>query len=534
MKHKTTSSSDSGRERRQGWITCLLAFFWLSGLVPVFAPGNDNPQEQEEVTVTAIEVPVRVLLKGQPVRDLTKDDFELTENGVLQDITQFEIISRTIAAGETVTAPAERPRPKKRLFILIFNVFDYNDAIGQAIDYFFGQVFQPDDQIIAVTEDRILSVERGRKTDDLVANLKESLQKFKAISTMNTLRIFRELRRESDGLLAALQGIEPGRMSLAELMLQYVERYLVTWDEYRRQYLMPDTGFYLDLVQRVRSIEGDKWAVCLQQRDMFPRIKNASRLESEMDRWIGNQINPEDQAKARNIQSRMNDLQRSFDLSNSISSDALRDVFMSDDITFHLILLKSMRTLADQDFELREVAGDYEESLKKISEATGGYLALNNQPREALKEAALLEDYHYLLVYSPKEGSAKNKRELEVKVKRSGVEVISLKNFVAAGPTPIAIADFKAGGQKVSFALRNYQMTRVNDKTSGLADVKITIFDETSKKAFDEGKTLDLVKKETRISLNFPQLKPGTYFIIIQAVDRVANRTDVYSGLIKL
>jgi hypothetical protein len=253
-----------------------------------------------------------------------------------------------------------------------------------------------------------------------------------------------------------------------------------------------------------------------------------------MERWIGQQITPEDQAKARNIQSRMNDLQRSFDLSGSISSDRLRDIFLSDDITFHLILLKSMRTLADQDFELKEVAGDYEESLKKISEATGGYLAFSNQPMEALKEAAELEDYHYLLVYSPKGTSAKNKRELEVKVKRSGVEVISLKNFVAVGPPPIAIADFKAGGQKISFTLLNYQMSKVNDKTSGLADVKITIFDEASKKAFDEAKRLDLIKKETHVSLNFPQLKPGVYFIVIQAFDRVANRADVYSGVIRL
>jgi hypothetical protein len=514
------------------WIAGLSGFLLAVGLAPSLALGQESSQEQEEVTVTAVEVPVRVLLKGQAVKDLTKDDFELYENGVRQDITHFEIISRMIA-GETALAPAAKPKPKKRLFILIFNVFDYNDAIGRAIDYFFSQVFQPEDQIIAVTEDRILSVERGRKTDDLVQNLKDSLQKFKAISTANTLRIFRELRYESDDLIGQLQGVIPGRMSLLDHMLAYVEKYIQAWDEYRRQYLMPDAGFYVDLVQRVRTIEGDKWAICFQQRDMFPQIKNASRLDSEMSRFLGGQIEPEQQAKARNVQARLNDLQRDFDLSKSISPDALRDVFLSDDITFHLILLKSFRTLADQDFELREVSGDYEESLKKISEATGGYLAFNNQPLEALKEAASLEDYHYLLVYSPK-GEAKGKREIGVKVKRSGVEVVSLKNFVAEGPAPISIEEFKSGGQRISFALRHYQMTRLNEKTSGLADVKITIFDEGSKKAFDEAKTLDLIKKETKISLNFPQLKPGTYFIIIQAIDRMASRTDVYSGLIRL
>jgi len=515
-----------------GWILLFWAVISMAGPGKAFRSARETPQE--EVKVTAVEVPVRVLLKGKAVKDLTRDDFEVYENGVRQDITQFEIISRTIAAGETVLAPAAKPRPKKRLFILIFNIFDSNDAIGEAIDYFFSQVFQPDDQIIAITEDRVLSVERGKKTDELVRNLKESLKKFKGISIQNTVRIFRDLRYESDKLLAALQGIEPGRMSLAELMLSYVERYIVAWDEYRRQYLVPEVAFYEDLVQRIRPIEGDKWAVCFQQRDMFPRIKSASRLESEMRTWIGSQVEPQDQAKARNIQSRMQDLERSFDLSKSIAPDAMKDVFLRDDITFHLILLKSFRTLADQDFELKEVTGDYEDSLKKISQATGGYLGLSNQPMEAIKEAAQLEDYHYLLVYSPKEGSAKNKRELEVKVKRSGVEVISLKNFVAPSSTAIAISDFKAGGQKISFTLLHYQMAKVKEKTSGLADVQITIFDEASKKAFDEGKRLDLIKKEAHISLAFPQLKPGAYFIVIQAYDRVANRVDVYSGMIRL
>ena len=515
-----------------GWIILVIAI--ISAVDPRQAPASTQDSSQEEVTVTAVEVPVRVLLKGQAVRDLTKDDFEVYENGIQQDITQFEIISRTIAAGETAPTQAAKPRPKKRLFMLIFNIFDYNDAVGEAIDYFFSQVSRPDDQIIAVTEDRVLAVERGKKTDDLVKNLKESLKKFKAISTQNTLRIFRDLRYEADRLLGALQGTESNRSPLDQAMMRYVDRSLTAWDEYHRQYLAPEVAFYEDLVQRIRQIEGDKWAVCFQQRDMFPRIKSASRLETEIRTWMGSQIEPQDQAKARNVQARMHDLERAFDLSRTISPDAMRDVFLRDDITFHLILLKSFRTLADPDFELREVSGDYEDSLKRISEATGGYLAFSNDPLEALKEAAQLEDYHYLLVYSPIGSSAKKKREIEVKVKKSGVEVISLKNYVAPGLLSIAIADFEAGGQKISFVLLHYQMAKVNDKTSGRADVKITIFDEASNKVFDEGKGLDLVKKETRISLNFSQFKPGPYFIIIQAFDRLANRADVYSGLIRL
>jgi hypothetical protein len=77
-------------------------------------------------------------------------------------------------------------------------------------------------------------------------------------------------------------------------------------------------------------------------------------------------------------------------------------------------------------------------------------------------------------------------------------------------------------------------MTNISGKWRGLAEVKITLFDDRSSKVFEEGKVLELVQKETQISLRFPQLKPGQYFIIIQAVDKVANQTDIYSGMIKL
>jgi hypothetical protein len=45
---------------------------------------------------------------------------------------------------------------------------------------------------------------------------------------------------------------------------------------------------------------------------------------------------------------------------------------------------------------------------------------------------------------------------------------------------------------------------------------------------------LELVKDETNISLNFPQLPAGSYFIIIDVLDRMTGGKDVYSGAIRL
>ena len=516
---------------------CLGILIFLTAVLRPAGPGPVLPASQEdpqEVTVTAVEVPVRVFAEGRVVRDLTAADFEVYENGLRQEITHFEIISKMISPEAGAAPPAREPNPQKRLFLLIFNIFDTNDGVGEAIDLFFGEVFRPGDQVMAVTEDLVLSLEQGKKPDELVRDLKQGLEKYKAISVQNTLRAFRELRQEADRLLNALRGSRAEDYSLDQAMIRFFENYQSVWDAYRRQYLMPDTVFYRALARKLRTVEAEKWAVCLQQRDLFPELKSASRLETEIRNWVDSQVNPEDQVKARMVQAKQQDLQRRLALSGLVAPDLLRDIFLSADVTFHLVLLPSFRTLQDQDFELEEVGQDYEESFRKISRDTGGYLAFSNRPAEALRQAVRTEDYHYLLVYSPAGSSGRQKREIEVRVKRGGTEVRFLKSYVAAGPPTMTIADVRSGARVLSFSLLHYQMGKGEGKRRGLAEVKITVFDGQSQPVFDEGKMLDLIKEETHISLNLGRLRPGRYFVIIQAFDRLAGEQDVFSGMIGL
>jgi len=513
-------------------LSTVLVFF--SGSSPAPAQARERPQE--EVTVTAVEVPVRVLLRGVAVKDLTKGDFEVYENGIKQEITQIEVISRKIA-GPAVPAPpvpGQKSKIQKRLFLLIFNIFDYDDSVGEAVDYFSRDIFKPGDQIVVLTEGRVLDFQRGKGVEELVAAVKNSLRKFKAISTAAAIKNFRDISYEAEKLLNQLRGLGGGLSSIAPTMIRFFENYQRIWGDYRRQFLEVDVDFYMRLIKRLKTIEGDKWAIAFQQREMFPKIKVASRLDNEIRGWVDSQIEPHQQVDARMVQARQMELQRSFDFTGGINDTALSDLFLGTDFTFHLILMKSSRTVFSQDLELTEVGQDYEELLTRISRSTGGYSTFSNQPASALQQALELEDFHYILVYSPRETSGGKKRNIEVKVNRSGVDLVYLKNYLAAGPRQVAVADFELKGKTISFFLRHYQMTQINDKRRGAADVKITIFDEGSNKVFDEGKSLDLVKDEIHILLDFGWLKPGTYFIVIQAVDRVANQSDVYSGLIKL
>jgi hypothetical protein len=485
------------------------------------------------VTVTAVEIPVRILQKGLVVKGLTRQDFEIYENDIQQEITDFEVISRKISA------PVEKRRAKsmKRTFILIFNVFDYSDAVGEGIDYFFLHIFRPGDQILIITEGTILNIEKGKNLSEVMQSLKETLKRYKAISTGQILKAYKDLDFEGDRLLASLRALNSGAMGSgwAQDVIRFYRNYERIWMEYRRQFIAPEIGLYRSLIRRVKNLEGEKWALCFQQREMFPKLRSMGPLDYEIRQAIDT---PSDDQTVTTLQqvvrSKQMELNKLFDVSGVIPAEALKNLFLEANISFHLILFKSSRTMISKDFQLEDVNQDHEDCFRQISQATGGSTVFSNRIIEAVQEASESEDYHYLLVYSPKGKPEDEERNIEVRVKNRGAEVIHLKRIPEAATPPISLFNVKTRRKSLSFSFTNYQRVRAEGKTTGYANVKVTLFDEQSNKIFDEEKVLSLNKKETHISLNISQMEFGNYFVIIQVIDRITNEIDIYSSYIKI
>jgi hypothetical protein len=507
-------------------LVAVALLFLVCGAGPLFS--QERPKQ--EVTVTAVEVPVRVLRKGVPVKGLTKEDFEVTENGIPQTLTAFEVVSRRIAE-----SAESAPSPKPRVFILIFNVFDYNDGVGEAIDYFFRDVFRPHDQLVILTEDRVLDIRKDKDPGKVAAHLKESLKAYKSLSTFAIVRAYSELGMEGEKLLMSLKGIDRSDAGgWDQGIVRFYDNYQRIWNEYKRQFFGLDMKLYENIIRRARNLEGEKWAICFEQRELFPKLKHEGPLEYEIRKITDSMIDPQDQVKVRTIQAKQTQLRISMDVARDFPGERLRDLFMQAGITFHLLLMKSFRTLLTPDFELTEVAQDYEDCFRRISNSTGGVSAFSNNVMDTLKEASAKEDYHYLLVYNSKAVPASAERTIGVKVRQEGVEVISLKRYVAEERPLITIADFSAGRQSIRFVLKNYARAESGGKARGAADVRIVLYDSKSDQAFSGGKTMELVKNEITVSLNFNNLKPGTYFIIIEAYDKISGAKDVLSRSIEL
>lgn len=99
-----------------------------------------SAQVHEQITVEAVDVPVYVVSKGKPVRQLSKDDFELFVNGKRQPIDYFEVVdfaappppAPATPQAATASAPAAQPELRdRRMFLLLFDlIFHRPGAIG--------------------------------------------------------------------------------------------------------------------------------------------------------------------------------------------------------------------------------------------------------------------------------------------------------------------------------------------------------------------------------------------------------------------
>jgi VWFA-related protein len=506
-------------------------------LVPVGVLISQN-KPQQSVVVTAVEVPVRVFDGTGFVAGLAKEDFEVYENGIKQEITGFEAVSRTIAPAAIALPdrPARTPRPRN--FVLIFNVFDYTDQIGEAIDYFFKTVFAPGDRLVVLAKDKFFDLESSRNADALAAGIKEALIKYKKISGFEIWQSFHYLEGRAENLAAALTGSKATdypTQDLFQAISQFCENYKTAWQEYRRRLLDMNLDLYRVVIRKLDRWDGEKWAICFQQRDLFPRLKSQGRLDTEIRNLLSGQIEPGMQARARFVQTRLDELNLSFDITDSLPAEQIRTLFAEANITFHVLIMKSLSRPAanySRDLELRDVHADYEDVLRRISRSSGGLAAFSNSVLETLQKASVKEDKYYLLVYQPQDRAGEKERTIEVRVRREGVDVVSLKKFVGVKPPAIAISGLESRPKTIAFNIGNYVHIFKDGKDLGRATVRITIFDDKSVKVFDEAKTLDLTQKTIYVSLNLKQLQAGDHFVIIEAVDIISGEKDVLSGAV--
>lgn len=118
------------RPRHQRSVVFCFAIASLLFSPPVGSQGPERPSEEftGETTVVAVEVPVRVLRDGQPVRGLTAESFVVYDEGERRELVGFEVVDlQELSASAAEVRPAEVPMAARRRFLLLFDL-DFTDV----------------------------------------------------------------------------------------------------------------------------------------------------------------------------------------------------------------------------------------------------------------------------------------------------------------------------------------------------------------------------------------------------------------------
>lgn len=98
-------------------------------LLALPAPGASQERFSDTTDVVVVEVPVQVLRGGEPVRGLTRDDFEILEGRKAQEIVGFDVIDLTLSQALPGAAAADFvPSSGRRHFLLFFDLSFSNPA----------------------------------------------------------------------------------------------------------------------------------------------------------------------------------------------------------------------------------------------------------------------------------------------------------------------------------------------------------------------------------------------------------------------
>ena len=262
---------------RQNFFVGLLLFI-LAGLALA-------QQLAEQSTVINIEIPVRVYKASRFVDNLTIDDFDIYEDGKLQKLEAVYLVKkRSIERKHELTRFAPQT---ERSFFLFFEISEYTEKIGEAMDFFIQNVIMPGDSLTIVTPMKTYRLKpkafEGFIRKDIVDQLKKILRR----DSQDGSSEYRSAITDLENLALAMAGSisnqkAPIGNDLAEMTGsvpykdQPVDTLLNRYSEilaYVESLRAIDQSKLLDFSKFLKSEAGQKYVYLFYQREFLPKIE---------------------------------------------------------------------------------------------------------------------------------------------------------------------------------------------------------------------------------------------------------------------
>ena len=236
---------------------------------------------QHEAVAINIEVPVRVFKGDTFIDTLTINDFEVLEDGVLQEIEAVYLINKTAIEREE-TKDAEEgnsqrfmPQVSSRYFVLLFDILTFLPKVEQAMDLFFEKVFSPEDRLMIITAMNVYNLEANSwKTEDkeeLCEQFKSIVRKDSVIGNAeyrDNLKALERMSYQLSNLRLGAAGFESDEDRIDYLLSRY-SSILRKMETIR----VVDQKKLIQFAHELGNREGQKNVFLFYQREYIPQPK---------------------------------------------------------------------------------------------------------------------------------------------------------------------------------------------------------------------------------------------------------------------
>lgn len=395
----------------------LLVFFLLALNLP-------SQIDQRQVTVRNVIIPVRVYEKNNFVKDLKIEDFELYEDGVLQNIEALHLTDRT-KLSRAEGAQGFIPQVSRNYYLL-FQLIEYNPKLKDAIDYFFSDVILPEDSLTIMTplQTYTLPPDALKKfsKEQISKEMQNIIRKDVQVGSSNYRSALRDLKRLVQSISGSGRGIDEVEESSAdsaasmEFLLPRYRETLMNMERLR----VVEEGWFLNLAQQLKAVGGQKNVFFFYQREFRPEISGTAY----------NRIQSEYQDKP-NILAEINDLFAFYRRDTTLNATRIIQAFADSSLDFYFLYM-DRRPDSAPGITMTEQSEDVFNAFSDVTEATGGLVRTSQNPALGFKDAVTASDLCYFLFYSPKDYVKDGKfKKIEVRLKNKDYSIKYRQGYFA-------------------------------------------------------------------------------------------------------
>jgi hypothetical protein len=391
-----------------------------------------SPQEiQHQAVAINIEVPVRVFQGETFIDDLTLEDFELYEEGILHQIDAVYFVEKTDIAREETRpgaagiAPKIVPRVDSRCFVLLFDILTYMPRVEQALDIFFNTVLLPSDRLMIITS---MNVYHLKENSWEIENKKDLAEQFKGIIRKDAVMGnagYRKKLKSLERLTLQISNLHWEPVSGGEswvdrldFLLGRYESILVEMDISR----IVSQKKLIQFADELKIYKGQKTVLLFYQREFIPQPMPKTLFDYQVMF-----------SERQDLVQKLTDLFVMYVRDNiNLDMEKIKQVYSESSIAIHFLFLTRELDEKKPGIYYQEHSEDIFNAFAQLAHASGGYTIASANALFAFNKAVEATEKYYLLYYTPKNYKPDGKfRNIKVRVKGRNYRVLHRAGYVA-------------------------------------------------------------------------------------------------------